>query len=342
VYPNAAGAGFYRFALDDGALAALAEVAQSVLDPQERLALVGNQWALVKAGKAPVAQFFTLLGGFRAETDRAVLSEITERLSWLETHVLRDEARPAFASFVTRFYSPQMEKLGWAPGAGESTDDRMRRATVIAALGRLARSASIADEARRRLDRYLEDRSTLDPNLASVVADLAGRAGDAALYARFLDRKRASASDPEEEQRFLFGLASFESPGLIERTIALVLTEDVRPQDRAHMLARLLAARSSRLAAWEFVRARWEDLIARMDPMLQQNLVRALVHLTPEPAASEVLGFLPARACDETRETIAQVVEQLSIDSAACTRLAPALAEVLAVEEAECGVRSAD
>ena len=89
----------------------------------------------------------------------------------------------------------------------------MKRATVIAALARLARVATVRAEARRRLERYLDDRSTLDPNLVPVVAGLAARDGDGALYERYLARKRASAADdPEEEERFLFALTSFEAP----------------------------------------------------------------------------------------------------------------------------------
>ena len=44
------------------------------LGPEERLGLVGNQWALAKAGKIAISQLFTVFDGLRSETDRAVLS----------------------------------------------------------------------------------------------------------------------------------------------------------------------------------------------------------------------------------------------------------------------------
>ena len=91
------------------------------------------------------------------------------------------------------------------------------------------------------------------------------------------------------------------------------------------MLARLLGKRASRLQAWAFVRERWNDLTRQMDPMLQQNIIRALAQLTPSTTAADVCEFLPARATNETRETISQTVEQLRIDSAVCQRLAPAV-----------------
>lgn len=329
-FPNGDGAGFFRFALDDAALQRLVGVVQSALNPAERLSLVGNQWALVRACQADVGQFFSLLAGFRGEIDRAVLSAITERLFWLATHVVDDAARPAFEGFAGAFLRPHLDALGWDRRAGESADDRLRRATAIGALGELAGEPAVIAEATARLARYLDDPASLDANLASAVVGIAARRGDAALYQRYLERKRAAANDPEEEQRFLFGLTAFEDPALVDRSLAMTLTDEVRPQDRAHLYARLLGTRAARAAAWQFIHQRWDDLAARLDPMLQQNIVRALAQLTPEPIASEVLAFLPSRATDETRETVAQTLEQLRIDAAVVGRLTPAVGAALA------------
>lgn len=329
-YPNGDGAGFYRFQLDNRSLAALVAVLPEALRPEERLDLVGNQWALVRAGKAAISQFLSVVEGLAGETDRAVLSAMTERIAWSSTNLVEDAARPAFERFVARLFAPALARLGWEPGAGESADDRLRRATVISALGEIAALPEVEIEAARRLDGYLRDRETLDPNLASVVVSLAARRGDAALYERYLAVKRAATADPEEEQRFLFGLTAFEDPALVRRSLDLSLTDEVRPQDRAHLLARLLGQRASRLAAWAFVREHWTEITSGMDPMLEQNVVRALAQVTPEPAAAEICRFLPAHAKDETRETVAQAVEQLRIDAAACVRLAADLTAWLA------------
>src|SRR5258708_37705395 len=105
--------------------------------------------------------------------------------------------------------APRLDRLGWDPRPGETADNRMKRATVIGALGRLARLDGVRAEARRRLERYLQDRTTLDPNLVAVVVGLAARGGDPALYGRYVARQRSSGTDaPEEEERFLFGLTS--------------------------------------------------------------------------------------------------------------------------------------
>jgi puromycin-sensitive aminopeptidase len=330
VFPNGGGAGFYRYALDDAALACLAGAVGN-LAPEERLNLVGNQWALVKAGVADVGQFVTLLEAFRDETDRAVLDAIVERLVWVDTHALEEAARPAFARLVTALFQPQLTALGWDPaGADERADVRMKRATVLGALGRLARDAAVRGTARTRLDRYLVDQSGLEPNLVSTVAHVVAGEGDASLYDRYLARKRAGAvDDPEEEERFLLALAAFEDPRLVARTLALTFTDEVRPQDRAFVVARLLGNRAARLDTWAYLRAHWAEHVATMDPMLRQYVIRGMAQLTPAAVAGEVGTFLAHEATDETRETTAQACEALRIDAAAVARIAPALTAAL-------------
>ena len=330
VFPNGGGAGFYRFALDGTAIERLAGAIATGLAPEERLNLVGNQWTLVKTGIGTVAGFLTLVRGFVGEQDRAVLEAISQRLAWLENNVLAESDRPGFAALVQALFGPELAALGWDPRPGEPVDLRVKRAVVIGALGNLARDAGVVAEARTRLERYLVDRSTLEPNLVPVVANLVARDGDSALYERFLERKRASAADdPEEEERFLYALASFEAPALVERTLALTFSDDVRPQDRAFVLSRMLGARASRHAAWAFVRDGWNERILPMDPMLRQYVIRGMSMLTPAALAGPVGEFLATHVTDETRETTAQAREQLRIDAAAVVRLGPELGAAL-------------
>src|SRR5262249_55119597 len=158
---------------------------------------------------------------------------------------------------------------------------------------------------------------------------LAARDGDAALYDRYLERKRGAGTDPEDEQRFLMALAAFEVPELIARTLELAVGTDVRAQDRPFLLAGLLGRRAARQAAWDFVGARGDERVRLRARILLQNLIRALGHLTFAPAATHIREFLAPRTSEETRETIAQVTEHLTIDAATVRRLQPALAAAL-------------
>ncbi|MEO6028244.1 MAG: M1 family aminopeptidase [Candidatus Binatia bacterium] len=330
VFPNGGGAGFYRFALDDEGITRLAGALATGLAPEERLNLIGNQWALLKAGIGNVGAFVTLLRGFAGEQDRAVLEAIAQRLGWLESHILTDGDRAHFADVAQSLFGPEFASLGWDARDGEPVDVRVKRSAVISALGHLASDPDVRAEARTRLERYFEDRTTLEPNLVPVIANLVARDGDATLYDRFLERKRTSAADdPEEEERFLYALASFEDPALISRTLALTFSDDVRPQDRAFVLSRLLGGRASRLTAWAYIRDGWNERVLTMDPMLRQYVIRGMASLTPASVAGTVGDFLQAHVTDDTRETTAQAREQLRIDAAAVARMGPELTAAL-------------
>ena len=329
VYPNGGASGFYRYVLDDAALDAVAKALAHDLAPHERLNLLDNQWALLRSGRVGLSSYMRLLDGFAGENDRAVTSLLVEQLGWLALHVVEEPTEAAFRELVERLFQPQWQSLGWETRPTDSDDDRMRRAAVLTALGQIARVPGVRQEARERLERYWKDPGSLDPNLVGVVASLAAIDGDRQLYDRYLEHKRHASRDPEEEYRFLMALAGFEQPELIQRTLELSLSEEVRAQDRPFLLAGLLGRRASRPAAWKFVRAQWQTLAELLDPMLLQNLIRALSQLTYEPAASEVCAFLTAHVREETRETTAQVCEQLRLDAQTVQRLRAELPQAL-------------
>ena len=328
-YPNAEGAGFYRFTLDDGALANLGARMQQVLEPHERLLLANNQWALLKAGHVSIEQFLRLLDAYGSEEDRAVVSTVIDQLGWISTHVADESSDSAFEALVARTYAARLAAVGWEPATGETADDRMKRAAILGAMGGIARVGAVRDEARVRLEKYFADSTALDPNVVSVVASIAAIDGDAALFDQYVKRKRQATSDPEEEQRFLLALGAFDDAELMARALALTMTDEVRPQDRTFLLANLLGRRASRRIGWQFVRDHWEELSSTMDPMLMQGLIRATSQLTDPSMAEEVSTFLAMRETAQTKETIAQAREQLRIDAATVARLRPALAAAL-------------
>jgi hypothetical protein len=74
--------------------------------------------------------------------------------------------------------------------------------------------------ATQRFDAYLARRDAIDPNLADSVVTLAARAGDALRFESMLEAFEHAAT-PQERRRFLFGLAEFRAPKLIDRALAL-------------------------------------------------------------------------------------------------------------------------
>ena len=169
VYGNADEGGFFRPLHAPDELRAIG-AALPALAAVERMGLLDHQWALVRAGRAPLDGFLDLVAAFGGEADADVLTALRRPLAFIANSLVPDAAPAAASPFaerlISRFALPFAE-AGWDPANGEADATRMRRAALLAIVGVVAASKSVIDTAVDRCDRYLADRRSLDANLAS-------------------------------------------------------------------------------------------------------------------------------------------------------------------------------
>src|SRR6185436_5560868 len=188
-----------------------------------------------------------------------------------------------------------------------------------------AESADVLGEARERVDRYLADRRTLDPNLADPVVALAARTGDDALYERYR-QTAATAATPQERRRFLLNLASFRTRETIDRTLAAVLGTEIPTQDVAFVLMRLLGNPAGRVAAWKFMTRRWSALRRRIPPLMISRLMEATPALRDAKYAKEVAAFFRSHPVPEASRAVRQALEIFRLNIELRRRAAPDVA----------------
>jgi puromycin-sensitive aminopeptidase len=317
VYGNAEEGGFYRPLHDEAELAALAGALEA-LAPVERMGLVGHQWAAARAGHAGIASFLDLALSFTKERDADVLLALRAPLELCARSAgrsLGSEAEAALRARVARAFGDAFAAIGWEPGPRESDDDRLRRAALLGLVGELGESPALLAEARARCEAFLSDRRSLEPNLADAVVSLAARAGDAALFERFLAAS-GEAATPQDQRRFLLALGAFTDPALVERALELTLGDRVGTQDVALLLARLLANRAAGARAWAFVKRRWAKLRRRMPPMLVTRPIEALPALGTRAHRKDVAAFFRANPVPTAARAIRQTLEQFDLNLA--------------------------
>ena len=328
-YPNAAGAGFYRTAFDDRSVTLLAG-GIAHLSPEERLALLDNQWALARASKATVGQVLALVQGLGDEDDVEVLRVLAGILSWLAFHALGPATEPAFRSFADRLFRPQLDKLGWDVRPDDSPDEREKRQIVLAALGWSAGAADVRAEAGRRIAAHLAGTTRLDPEIAGSTAALAAANGDSALWDRYVTQmKQSQATDAQEEARFRAALCEFTDPELAARTADAIFSQLIRDQDRSLLISRLLGRPHGRAAGWAALAANWEEYIAPMDPGGKHRAITGTGQLTPRILVDEAIRFLIAHKTPDTAQTVAQAIERMRIGAANAERMADELSDAL-------------
>jgi puromycin-sensitive aminopeptidase len=145
-------------------------------------------------------------------------------------HLLSEEDRPLLAAFVRNRLTPTFQELGWTPHADERDLVKELRGDVIRALGTLGRDPSVQTQALEAYTALHQQTRPIDPNVIPALVSILAFTGDDTRYEEFLNRFH-KASTPQEERRYLFSLAAFRLPALLERTLAKTLTDEIRTQD---------------------------------------------------------------------------------------------------------------
>jgi puromycin-sensitive aminopeptidase len=325
---NAGSTGFYRVSYEAPALQLLRRHLDA-LAPAERIALLADQWALVRAAQGRIADFLDLALAFGNETDDAVLDELVNKLGFVESRLVEGEDVARFRRVVEGLLGPALANMGWEPRPGEGDLERLRRASLLRGVGGLARSPAVVGEASKRVQRLLLERrpDALDANLLDVAVGLAARGGSGALF-ETLKASFPVEPDPATKRRYLLALTAFEDAGLSAQARRLLLEGGVPMQDVAGYVHGLVANRAGREEAWRLLRERWADVMARTGgaPMLVRRVVEALSNLQTRAHLEAVRAFLAAHPVPEAQQAVAQTLERLTQDVALRERLLPEVA----------------
>jgi len=228
---------------------------------------------------------------------------------------VRSVAGPAFAG------------LGWEPAPGEPERRGMLRATLLRALGVLGGDAEVRARAVELHGALGGAGSAVDPQLLGALVRVVAAAGGEEHYQEFLSRWR-SPSNPQEELRYLYGLAAFEDPDLFRRTLDLALTE-VRPQNSAFLLLSALRNRPRGAEAWAFVKRHWDEIAARVPDNTMRRMLEGIDTLCSTEVAADARTFLAAHPLHSGQRTVDQILERLDVHVAFATREAAHLGGLL-------------
>jgi aminopeptidase N len=335
VMANADARGYYRVLAPADMIAAIAQNVAS-LEPAERIALLSDEWALVRAGRRDVGTFLDLGSGFESERNEAVLSTLVGALAAIGEELTTPKTAVAYRAWVARLLRPALDEVGWTPAPPSrttlsvmSTEDEGRRelrAALVGALGEIARDPAVIAKAREVVLSELAKPGSVESTLLNAAVPVAALSGDAALYEQYLARSRA-ASDPEEQHRYMYALAAFSDPALVRRTMDYIAGPEVRTQDTKIFIARLLGNPDARQLAWELLQARWTDVQKKTGEFVGNIvIVGALGAMCGSRALADVKKFFAVHKVPDAERTLQQSAERIE----ACTRLAAAQSGKLA------------
>lgn len=317
VLPNAGARGYYRTSYSPEMLRKIAAGITAVT-PAERIGLLSDEWALVRAGRHDVGSYMDLASVFGSERTAEVMATLTGTLETVGDDLTTRASRPAYRQWVSELLKPALKEVGWEAKPGELESRQELRATVVRALGYTARDPEVLTKSRELVLAELKKPGTVDPTLLGVVVNLAAIQGDPALYDMYLAHAKA-ADDPEEKYRYLHALASFTDPTLVRRTLEYILGPEIRSQDAKLFLADLLTNPSIDALAWQMLKERWAEVQKKTGEFVGNTVVvSALGAFCDARMRDDVKKFFDTHKVPDAERTLQQSLERI----AACARLA--------------------
>jgi aminopeptidase N len=329
------GKGYYRTLYPKPVYDAIVSHAESSLTPEERISLLGNEWAMMRSGRGAVGEYLNLVAALHADPNAIVLEEALGKMTTINDRVATEAEREQLAGWIRDEFSPVYRALG-AGSAEESQDKKQMRALLLGVLGNAGDSAVLA-EAKTLAMSYVKDPSSVDPNLAHAALAVAAAHGDAALYDDLLTLSEKT-SDPDIKTSSLFLTASFKDPALVKRTLDSVAEGKVRNQDSWILLASLLNHRETREQAWSYIQQNWTKISAQFTTSSGTRVVAATGSFCSVEKRDEVLSFFATHKVMASERTLKQSADSIN----ACVQLhqaqEPNLKQWLAAKGTSSGV----
>jgi len=321
-FVNAGGAGTYRTSYEPTQLTGVAARLPE-LSEVERTVLLGDTWALARAGERTIADVLTLVAGLGIEAEPSVWQVVDNLMDFLDRTV-PEPLRPALEARTRSLLGPTFEHFGWEPHGGEDPRAQQVRATLIRRLGTTGADEKVRTESASRFDAGEVD-GDLAAAVLAVVASMS-RPGD---YDELL-RRCDAAPDPQSADRYRTALAGVPDEALCVRTFERAF-EIFKLQDAVPAIMRLVANPVGGTAVWSALADSWDETIAKVPPLMQFYLgIGLLFVVTDEAFLARATAFHRDHPLPSGQQEIERALERMASSLALAARERPRLAETLA------------
>jgi aminopeptidase N len=311
VFVNGNATGYYRTQYEKADLEKLKAVVSTELSTAERISLLRDEAALVGSGQESLASLLDLVTALNQDAQHAVVSSYAMTLDYISNYVVSGQEGEAFAAWVRANFQPMMRKIGWTPAANESDATRFLRSDLIHILGFAGEDPETIRQSTALAEQYLKAPNSGDATIAKQVLMIAARHGNEALFRQYVGALERLQS-PEQYYNVGGALTEFRDPAILDKVLELTVSDRIRNQDAAHLIAGELSNTSTQKLAWEWVKAHWPAVEKKTTMGSAPSIVSATRNFCSTEMRDDVQSFFSEHKVPSAERTLKQSSEDIN------------------------------
>ncbi len=308
VVVNAGQTGYYRTLYTPAQFNALA-AHFSELDPIDQHGLLADTSSQSAAGLRSAADLLNLAKSTPADADPQVWGNVAGIYSGISDLYKGDAARQQrFNQYAVAQLTPVMKRIGWEQTASDTSAIINLRERLIYILSQLDDPATIA-EARRRYDAQATDPAAFPVPLRQVIMGVVALHADSATWDKLHAAAQAEKSPMVRDQMYHM-LASSKDSALVQRALAMALTDEPGATNSANMIDRV--ANHYPDLAYDFAIAHLPQVEKLVDTSSSSRYIPRLAEGSSDPAmltklSSYAKAHIAASAMGSTKTALATI-----------------------------------
>ena len=322
VVVNASGAGYFRVSYEGAAWEQI-KLHLTRLPEIDQIHIVQDTWALVLAGRTPLARWMEVAELLRNEATPLVASELVRPLGFLDSLLRGDERRPDIRGRFAKLLEPIVRRTGWEPRPGEEPAAESLRVQLIEQLGYWGVS-SFRAEAQERLMKYLANPESLTGALRGPVLAVGGRFASAEVWEQLHERARKTV-DTAHKADLYRALTITRSEPLAKKALAIALSDEL-PSRQSTRIVRDIAGGDFPELAWTFTQKNLQFLLAKLSALDANRYVPSMFGaFTDDERAAELEDYVKANFPPGAMRAAQIVSEEIRFKAESKRRLLPQL-----------------
>lgn len=266
-FPNAEGAGYYRFTIDGQNRQALIQGAAN-LSLADQYTLMQNVYANVRAGQEPASDLFALIHMLAPSARWDLVGAVRDVLHELRvTGVVRESQIPQLQTFVRQQFGPRLQAVGLEGRRGEAPAESLLRQRLTELLVEEGRDPAAITRLSVAAERYLASSGRDLDGLPPELLQEAMRAGVMSRGPAFADKVVAAVQQSGDEyfiQSAIYALAGADDPASLQKLLALSLTPSIRTGDLRYVQRYYAAEAQARPVIWDWFKKNFAALEKRV------------------------------------------------------------------------------